>query len=249
MAKGWNWIGYPLDLTLTLADAFRHLAVEEGDVVTNLEGGFAQYTDGSWTGTLTSLTPGQGYLYKASSAKQFVYNDQPTEPAGAKSRMPRASADSQLSILNCQFSMNPHRYPSLMAITATLDTDDADRYIVAVFDADMAELRGVAQTIDGLLYISAHGEKTEPLRFVAIDRETGDMYPLAETIDFRADVLGSVKAPYVLHLGDATGIHAIDGLTPALSEGDGVIYNVAGQRVADSYRGIVIKNGKKVLNK
>jgi hypothetical protein len=84
---------------------------------------------------------------------------------------------------------------------------------------------------------------------VAIDRETGDMYPLAETIDFRADVLGSVKAPYVLHLGDATAIHAIDGLTPALSEGDGAIYNVAGQRVADSYRGIVIKNGKKVLNK
>ena len=247
LAKGWNWIGYPLDLTLTLADAFRHLAVEEGDVVTNLEGGFAQYTDGSWTGTLTNLTPGQGYLYKAASAKQFVYNDQPTESAGTKPRF--VPVNSQLSILNCQLSLNPHRYPSLMAITATLDADDADRYIVAVFDADMAGLRGVAQPIDGRLYISAHGEKAEPLRFVAIDRETGDVLPLAETIDFSADVLGSAKAPYVLHLGDATAIHAIDGLTPALSEGEGAIYNIAGQRVADSYRGIVIKNGKKVLNK
>ena len=247
MAKGWNWIGYPLDVTLTLADAFRHLTVEEGDVVTSLEGGFAQYTDGSWTGRLTSLTPGQGYLYKATSAKQFVYNDQPSESTGTKPRF--APVNSQLSVLNCQLNMNPHRYPSLMAITATLDADDAEGYTVAVFDADMVELRGVAQAIDGLLYISAHGEKAEPLRFVAINRETGDMLSIAETIDFRADVLGSVKAPYVLHLGDATDIRSIEDLTPVLSEGEESIYNVAGQRVADSYRGIVIKNGKKVLNK
>ena len=31
--------------------------------------------------------------------------------------------------------------------------------------------------------------------------------------------------------------------------GNGIVYNLAGQRVDDSYKGIVIKNGKKVLNK
>ena len=248
LAKGWNWMGYPLDRQLTLADAFRYLAVEEGDVVTNLEGGFAEFADGIWTGTLTSLKPGQGYLYKAASAKQFVYNDQPTESL-TKHRMPKSHAE-DLDLLSSATdflsALNPHRYPSLMAVTAVLDADHADRYLVAVADADITELRGVAQTIDQLLYITVYGERTEPLRFVAVDRESGELLTLAEPLDFRADVLGSAKAPLVLHIGGATGI---DGVTPAFSEGAGAVYNLAGQRVAPSYRGVVIKNGKKVLNK
>ena len=39
----------------------------------------------------------------------------------------------------------------------------------------------------------------------------------------------------------------IDSLTPALSEGKGVIYNVAGQRISKMQKGINIVNGKKVL--
>jgi len=43
---------------------------------------------------------------------------------------------------------------------------------------------------------------------------------------------------------DATGINS---LTPALSEGEGAIYNVAGQRMSKMQKGINIVNGKKVL--
>ena len=45
---------------------------------------------------------------------------------------------------------------------------------------------------------------------------------------------------------EATSIH---GLTPVLSEGEGAIYNLNGVRVDENYKGIVIKNGKKVLQK
>ena len=45
---------------------------------------------------------------------------------------------------------------------------------------------------------------------------------------------------------EATGI---ESLTPALSEGEGAIYNLNGVRVDGSYRGIVIRNGKKMFNK
>ena len=41
----------------------------------------------------------------------------------------------------------------------------------------------------------------------------------------------------------------IESLIPALSEGEGTIYNLAGQAVGSSYKGIVIRNGKKVLVK
>ncbi len=43
---------------------------------------------------------------------------------------------------------------------------------------------------------------------------------------------------------DATGI-----TTPVMIKGDGNIYNLCGQRVTESYKGIVIKNGKKYIQK
>ena len=43
---------------------------------------------------------------------------------------------------------------------------------------------------------------------------------------------------------DATGI-----TTPVIVKGDGNIYNLRGQRVTESYKGIVIKNGKKMIQK
>ena len=46
--------------------------------------------------------------------------------------------------------------------------------------------------------------------------------------------------------GDVTGIK---NLTTTLSQGEGVAYNLAGQRVNASHKGLVIVNGKKYLNK
>ncbi len=57
---------------------------------------------------------------------------------------------------------------------------------------------------------------------------------------------GSAKAFIFQFDDDPTGI---ESLTPALSEGEGAAYNLNGVRVDDSYKGIVIKNGKKVLKK
>ena len=45
---------------------------------------------------------------------------------------------------------------------------------------------------------------------------------------------------------EATGI---DNLTPALSEGEGVVYNLRGQRVDQPTKGLYIVNGKKVVMK
>ena len=45
---------------------------------------------------------------------------------------------------------------------------------------------------------------------------------------------------------DATGVQ---NLTPALSEGEGVVYNLRGQRVAQPTKGLYIVNGKKVVIK
>lgn len=50
-------------------------------------------------------------------------------------------------------------------------------------------------------------------------------------------------------LEDPTVLAIEDVKTYAPSVLDGGIYNLAGQRVDDSYKGIVIKNGRKYMNK
>lgn len=57
---------------------------------------------------------------------------------------------------------------------------------------------------------------------------------------------GAPAAKYAINFdGEATGIHTIE----AASAANGAMYNLAGQRVDKSYKGIVIVNGKKYLNK
>lgn len=57
---------------------------------------------------------------------------------------------------------------------------------------------------------------------------------------------GASAAKYAINFdGEATGIHAIE----AASAANGAMYNLAGQRVDKAYKGIVIVNGKKYLNK
>ena len=57
-------------------------------------------------------------------------------------------------------------------------------------------------------------------------------------------ISASVKAFYPFEEDAET---AIEGLTPALSEGEGAIYNLAGQRVGKAQNGIYIIDGKKIV--
>ena len=57
---------------------------------------------------------------------------------------------------------------------------------------------------------------------------------------------GASAAKYSICFGDeATGIHTIEAAPAA----NAAMYNLAGQRVDKAYKGIVIVNGKKYLNK
>ena len=58
--------------------------------------------------------------------------------------------------------------------------------------------------------------------------------------------ISSVKPLSFVIDGTATGVDSVEA---AEAEEDGVLYNTAGQQVTEDYKGIVIKNGKKYLNK
>ena len=67
VVNGANWIAFPLNGNMTLTNAFAGFAVNN-DVIKS-KGGTSQYKNGRWMGSsLTTLEPGQGYIYKSASS-------------------------------------------------------------------------------------------------------------------------------------------------------------------------------------
>ena len=62
--NGSNWIGFPLNESMTLTNAFAEFATN-GDMVVSQSNGSATFTNGRWRGSLTTLEPGKGYNYKS----------------------------------------------------------------------------------------------------------------------------------------------------------------------------------------
>ncbi len=241
LVEGWNWIGYPLDQTMTIAEALSKLEAEEGDCLTNLEGGYANYSEGTWTGTLNLMTPGQAYLYKSASNKSFLYNDAIVSNA-------KAIYSKRLETMQAPWTVNVHGYPDMMCLTAELVDNGvrttADDYFVGAFVGD--ECRGIGKWVNGILYMAVYGGtvKGEQLLFRAVACDNGEEFMVKETMSFNADVIGSVTTPVTLHLGESTGI-SNTGADLRKTEG---VYNMMGLQMKNVDReGVYIVNGQKVL--
>ena len=203
---GWNWLGYPADQTMTLDEAFATTTVEKLDAVVGQDG-FAQYDGEHWVGTLETLAPGKGYMYQSQSKKNVVYNTAIVSKAHAQhtqgigSRLPLA--------------FDKHKYPSVMAIVATvcyadgITADNAD-YQLAAFCG--SECRGIGQLSGGLLMMSVYGNAGDRITVQVTEREGSDVLA-SNTLDFSETVLGNIEAPYAINVGNATaiGTTAYDG--------------------------------------
>ena len=71
--NGANWIAFPLSEGMTPTNAFAGFAVN-GDKVQS-QNSNANYNNGRWTGRLTTLEPGQGYIYQSgvSESRTLVF--------------------------------------------------------------------------------------------------------------------------------------------------------------------------------
>lgn len=75
LTRGWNWIGFPLEQSLSVSEALSDLNPEPGDEIKSKQNGFCQFSGTSWIGNLETLEPGQGYMYKsnATETKTFTF--------------------------------------------------------------------------------------------------------------------------------------------------------------------------------
>lgn len=247
VSQGWNWLGCPLYNATTVEVALRNYVPTEGDAIVGINA-FATYEDGRWVGTLASLSPGQAYLLKCNKEQTFAWNSLAV-PVIRKAK--RYAAPQEEVDVPMPWQVDMHAYPNVTCVIATLEVDNsvAGNYAVAVFNND--ECRGLAQVVDGLLYINIYGEGGEDLCFKFMD-EAGVIYDAEETLTFSPEtVVGSCKAPFRLTLkGSDVQSLPLSGMRIVST----TYYTLSGVRINQPDNGIFVEksiyeNGNVVIKK
>ena len=212
VAPGWNWIGYP---RVNISDAASYLAntnPANGDLL-KTQSQFTQYSNGTWSGNLNNLYPGQGYKLKATNAFNFVVAPDRSLPS---------------------WSVDENMFQQNQSITADLQfngvSTSQSHYIVGAFANGIcvAQAQPLYLASTGLyrVFITLHGDTAntgQPITFKVYDTDNGvELMPIYAPINVVPDSsIAIADAPYVINVQTAAGINAIN-----YTEGYGLLQNV-----------------------
>lgn len=214
---GWNWIGYPYYEERPLT-AIQNPT--EGDYITAQEG-FAEFADGYWQGTISSLMPGSGYLYKSADSKQLIYNFAANATPAHLPKKQIATTDNVLE------EVDIHQYPNTMNITAKLYNGNQEmsdgHYTIYAMCGN--ECRGIGVAVGNYYYITIYGDEAVEISFVIENQMSGETYVANEMLLFNGDVVGSRSKPYIIDVAAKvpTNLENTDNGLQTLT-----IYNVLG---------------------
>lgn len=242
----WNWLGNPYQYDHDINSVF---STEDsnannfnvGDRIVSKDNGFAEYNGEKWTGTLTTLHAGLGYMYfnAGSENVDMEYQRESLMPQGTPVMNAPQHKQSVWTYNSAPFADN-------MTIVADLGNDySAERFTVGAFVGD--ECRGEGEMIDGKCFITVHADKGETISFKLHDAVSGEMRTINEQMPF-AKMAGSLRAPQRLTVGGiVTGITAADIASSGIAIVDGQI-TVQGMDVADiivcNASGAVVSTGE-----
>ena len=242
----WNWLGNPYQYDHDINSVFSTEDANAnkfnvGDRIVSKDNGFAEYNGEKWTGTLTTLHAGLGYMYfnAASDTINMELKYEWNMPQGTPVMNAPQHKQSVWTYNSAPFADN-------MTIVADLGNDySAERFTVGAFVGD--ECRGEGEMIDGKCFITVHADKGETISFKLHDAVSCEMRTINEQMPF-AKMAGSLRAPQRLTVGGiVTGITAADIASSGIAVVDGQI-TVQGMDVADvivcNASGAVVSTGE-----
>ena len=187
---GWNWLPYPFSSNHSVNEALSTLELSDGDVIKS-QNQFAVFDELSgWSGSLTTLHGGRGYMLRSAIAQEFSY---PT----FLNRTATFEEDTRNNLSPDDFAT----FNSNMNIVVQLP----DGYDTVYAYNQEGDLRGVSKRAESyeenLSFLTTFGDGDEALTFYA-----GNNVEQRETINtfrFKNDgVDGSVQHPVILSLGN-----------------------------------------------
>jgi hypothetical protein len=200
--NGWNWIGFPCNQNVSVDVAMSGFTPEANDVIKGRNGFTTYYSDENysmWYGTLNTLEPGRGYMYRSNSTTQKTLVFQ---TGRGETTMENVTTENNI------FQPADGDFADNMTITAVLELDGeelrSDDYELAAFVGD--ECRGsvklmYVEPIDRYVaFLVVFGEPAEAMRFTVTDGTQTELS--MEEIAFEADgMVGSLAEPKILCFG------------------------------------------------
>lgn len=225
-----TYIGVPMYMSLSLPDAFASITPAVNDCVT-YGNDVAMWNGDSWSGTLTTITPGCGYIYISAGTEDqtLVF---PVDHAALPSKTIMASPQRYTMYVLCTIE------DGLLPLGASLCAIHTDGTILGdesrVFDDDIYALAVSNKHQDGDRY------------HLAVRYADGTIAKSKDTYAFSAyHCLGTIADPVVIDISEiATGILNVRN-ADVLDN----IYSVSGIRQNKPLRGINIVNGRKLTVK
>ncbi|WP_281615312.1 T9SS type A sorting domain-containing protein [Flammeovirga sp. SubArs3] len=181
--EGWNWLSYPISKTMSVTEALENLDAQDGDIIKS-QNSFAIYaTLKGWTGTLSQLEAGKGYMIKTGKTQEFSY---PSTTFTSNTRTKTSTVIPTTTFLLPQYSTN---------MNAVIEVDDLIEN-VQVVDKE-GNIRGESTTSivedKNLAFLTIFAEEGENLFFLLNGEKTVDSF------QFTSDaLLGDLEQPYTV---------------------------------------------------
>ncbi len=180
LSAGLNWIGYPFSESSDIAAALTN--PEDGDAIAG-HSSFAVYNMGTWEGTLTTLNPGEGYMYRTAKARPLAIDC--TGNAGVTDA-PAPKAD-------------PANHPDNMSFVCDIIDSEHDAvaneiYTLQAYVGD--QLRGEGILLSDHVYLTVLGTEDEPISFKLVNNETGSIIECQPALPLISGIHGDRTAPY-----------------------------------------------------
>jgi hypothetical protein len=237
--------------------------VHNGTDIIKAQQGVAYYSDGRWMGSLKTLMPGKGYKISTNATNVRTFSYPSTTPTNSR----RAKSD-EFSMVNGQSSMVNGQssaftpvdyciYPSNMVLIAQVVGHASQRdnsqplagIELGIFAGD--ECREAAITDEnGMVYITIPGDEPCELTFRVADGNSEFVISNSE-LRYETDaVIGTPSAPFVIDLGQATGIAEMENGRLKIEN----VYDLQGRKIVNRKfvnskfnKGVYIVNGQKIV--
>ena len=243
---GYNWIGPLSSTVMSVDEAFAELEPMPGDRVKNRTS-FAEFSSkGYWEGTLKTIVPGQGYIYRslADKPKKFHYPQHTWTSTGFARQYRVAPQESQ------HFTpKDDSLFPDNMSVLAVVKKDG-----VNIEDAELGafingECRGAVSSNSGYYFLTIMGSTEEDNGKEIIIKAYVDSeeFVLDNSLRFFSDrFYGSLDNPYVFDI-ITTGIRVMD--SDAVDNDDAEWFTLQGFKLdrRPTKEGVYIHQGKKAV--
>ena len=241
-ASGWTWLAYPYEYEYTLdelSNANVFASAAEGDRIA-VQDDFVEFTDGRWSGKLTSFQPSEGFMYYRKAESDAIVDWADYDVLGQKMSAQGGKQANDHRSASAIWNYNARAFADNMTIVAVIEgVDFPEDCSVGAFVN--GECRGKGEYVDGRFFITVHGTVGESVSFVLYDGQMQTYWTVLGNLSF-SDKAGSVKIPLRLKIGgQATQVE----IAQAESKQEISVYDLQGRRVVEPVKGIYIINGEK----